>query len=388
MQRNLWTLPVLAACAILAACGGGGTEPAGNPAGIKTVKVMGDSLADNGTFAGIPGMSRTFTVQGSSSEPNVIWTERVAANVGASPMCAYYRFNGSGFTPTPGCTSFAIGGGRINAFTQPGGQQSPLSVVKQITDAAKAGTGFQKSDLVLIDGGGNDAADLIGAYIGAARDGGAAYAALLGSLLPQATLQALMAQPQGAEKAGGAYMTALADLLYGTIKSQALDQGAEHVAVLNMPPVTLTPRFQMVLKAIAAAQGEAASAQAGALFDVWVQTFNARLAQEVGAEKRVIVVDFYTNFVNEMKNPAQYGLTNVTTPACPPSGVGSDGLPTYSFATCTAASLSAMTPPAGSTGGTNWWTTYAFADSFHPTPYGYQLMAQMVTVDLAKAGWL
>ncbi|MET4576018.1 SGNH/GDSL hydrolase family protein [Ottowia thiooxydans] len=386
MKRNFWTLPVMAACAILVACGGGGTESPGNPAGIKTVKVMGDSLADNGTFAGLPGMSRTFTVQGSSSEPNVLWTERVAANVGASPMCAYYRYNGSGFSVAAGCTSYAIGGGRINAFTQPGGQQSPLSVVKQITDAAKVG--FDKSDLLLIDGGGNDAADLIGAYIGAARDGGVAYATLLGSLLPQATLQALMAQPQGAEKAGAAYMSALADLLHGTIKAQALDKGAEHIAVLNMPPVTLTPRFQMVLKAIAAAQGEAASAQAAGLFDMWIQTFNARLAADAGTDKRLIVVDFYTNFVNEMKDPAQYGLTNVTTPACPPTGVGSDGLPTYTFATCTAASLSAMTPPAGSSGGANWWTTYAFADSFHPTPYGYQLMAQMVTVDLAKAGWL
>ncbi|WP_423460108.1 SGNH/GDSL hydrolase family protein [Ottowia sp. VDI28] len=388
MRRIHWALSALAACAILAACGGGGTESPGNPAGITSVKVMGDSLADSGTFAGLPGMSRTFTVQGSSSEPNVLWTERVTANLGAASLCAFYRFNGSSFSAVSTCTSFAVGGGRINAATQSGGQQSPLSVVKQLTDAATVNGGYKSSDLLLIDGGGNDAADLIGAYLSAAKDGGAAYAAFLSSLLPPATVQALLSQPQGAEKAGGAYMTALADLYHGSIKSLALDKGAEHVAALNMPPVTLTPRFQAVLGAIAAAQGATAAEQAAVLFDTWVKTFNARLVANAGDDKRLIVVDFYTNFVNEMQNPAQYGLTNVTTPACPPTGTGSDGLPTYSFATCTADALSAMTPPAGSTGGPDWWKTYAFSDSFHPTPYGHQLMGQMVAVDLAKAGWL
>ncbi len=380
------TLSALAVCAFLAACGGGGTDSPSNPAGITSVKVMGDSLADSGVFARVPGMQRTFTVQGSSSEPNVLWTERVTADLGVSSLCAFYRFNGSSFSADPGCTSYAVGGGRINAFTQPGGQQSPISVVKQLTDASR--TGYTSSDLLLMDGGANDAADLIGAYLSAAKDGGAAYAALLGSLLPAETVQALLSQPQGAEKAGGVYMAALADLYHGSIKTLALDKGAEHVATLNVPPITLTPRFQAVLGAIAAVQGAAASQAAAALFDTWVKTFNARLVQNVGDDKRLIVVDFYTNFTNQVANPAQYGLTNATTPACPPTGIGSDGLPTYTFATCTADALSAMPPPAGSTGGPNWWTTYAFSDSFHPTPYGHQLMGQMVAVDLAKAGWL
>jgi len=47
-----------------------------------------------------------------------------------------------------------------------------------------------------------------------------------------------------------------------------------------------------------------------------------------------------------------------------------------------------MTPPAGATGGANWWQTYAFSDGFHPTPYGYQLLGQLVAKSLATAGWL
>jgi phospholipase/lecithinase/hemolysin len=119
-----------------------------------------------------------------------------------------------------------------------------------------------------------------------------------------------------------------------------------------------------------------------------VEAFNARSATLVANDKRVVLVDFYTAFNDKVANPAQYGLTNVTTPACPISGIGADGLPTYNFQTCTAANLSAMTPPAGATGGANWWQTYAFSDGFHPTPLGYQLLSQLVAKSLATAGWL
>jgi len=30
----------------------------------------------------------------------------------------------------------------------------------------------------------------------------------------------------------------------------------------------------------------------------------------------------------------------------------------------------------------------AFSDGFHPTPYGHQLMSQLVSRSLAQAGWL
>ena len=34
------------------------------------------------------------------------------------------------------------------------------------------------------------------------------------------------------------------------------------------------------------------------------------------------------------------------------------------------------------------FSRYAFADSVHPSPYGHQLIAQFVALQLAKAGWL
>ena len=99
-------------------------------------------------------------------------------------------------------------------------------------------------------------------------------------------------------------------------------------------------------------------------------------------------MDFYTSLNDQVANPVQFGLTNAKDTVCPITGVGSDGLPSYTFATCTATALSALPPPAGATGGADWWKTYAFSDSFHPTPYGHQLLGQLVSRSLAQAGWL
>jgi len=395
--RHFQLAAAATAVAILAACGGGGADPTSQRASITSIKVMGDSLSDVGVFKGIPTNGRIFSVQDSASEPNTDWTERIAALLGVPQLCNFFKFTGAAAAPfslVPGCTSYAVGGGRINNFNpQTGAGASPFSITYQLQVASSAGN-YKSTDLLLIDGGGNDAADLVGAYLNAAKDGGASYAAMTGTLIPAGTLAPMLASGQaGLAQVGGAYMVALADKFYGSIKTNALDKGAERILVLNTPGITNTPRFQMVLGGIAAAYGGGATgagarAQSEALFKSWVEAFNSRLATLVANDKRIVLVDFYTAFNDQIANPAQYGLTNVTTPACPITGMGSDGLPLYNFQTCTAAALSAMTPPAGATGGSNWWQTYAFSDGFHPTPLGYQLMSQLVAKSVATAGWL
>jgi phospholipase/lecithinase/hemolysin len=404
MKSIKWKLALLATAtaAIVAGCGGGSADSTSQRAGITSVKVMGDSLSDSGVFKGIPGFGRMFSVQDSASEPNTIWTERIAALLGAPQLCSFFKSTGTSFIPNSvtGCTSFAVGGGRINNFNPlTGAGNSPLSIPFQFQTASAAGN-YKSSDLFLVAGGGNDAADLVTAYLAAGTDGGVGFARMAGTLLPPATLNPLLAGGQtGLAQAGGLYMVALADMFYGSIKNMALDKGAEKVAVLNMPGITNTPRFQMALAGVAAAYGggtagATARSQAEALFKSWVEAFNAKLATNVAGDKRIVLVDFYTGFNDQLANPAQYGLTNVTTPACPPVRdaqgqlVLSGGLPTYNFQTCTAAALSAMTPPSGATGGANWWQTYAFSDGFHPSPLGYQLLSQLVAKSLATAGWL
>jgi phospholipase/lecithinase/hemolysin len=373
----------LGVSALVAACGGGGSDTTPSAA-ITSVKVMGDSLADSGTF-GIK-----FTVNGADAK---IYPERIAASYGLTLCNAYTATGPTTFIPNPaqgGCTNYAIGGGRINNYSAP---TSPLSIVQQLKDAAAAGS-YGAGDLLVIDGGGNDAADLVGAFLKASTDGGAAYVGLLGTVLPPATIGAAAAGGQaGLESAGAAYLTALADNFHAAIKAHALDKGAQRIAVLNMPGITNTPRFQMVLDSIDAAYGggatgAAARAHAESVFNGWITAFNTELAAKFAGNASVVVVDFYSSFNDEVANPALYALQNVKTPACPITGLGSDGLPTYSFPTCTDAALSAMTPPAGATGGADWWKSYAFSDSFHPTPYGHDLLARYISRALATAGWL
>ena len=372
--------------ALLVACGGGGSDTAPR-ASVTSVKVVGDSLADVGTF-GIK-----FTVQGTASK---IYPERVAQSYGIASMCNFFAFNGTTFVanPTAGCTNYAIGGGVINGAGSGLAAADPRTINVQMQTALLGGN-YGAGDLVVIDGGGNDAAALVGAYLATATGGApavAAYSTLLSTVLAPAVVATnLGAGANGFAAVGGLYTAALADTFYSQIKASVLDKGAQRVVVLNMPGITNTPRFQLVLDSIAAANGggvagATARGQAEGLFKSWIEAFNARLATKFNGNANVALVDFYTAFNDQVTNPGQYQLTNVKTPACPITGVGTDGLPTYTFAACTDAALSAA-PPAGVTGA-DWWKSYAFSDGFHPTPYGHQLLAQLISLSLARAGWL
>ncbi len=384
MNTKRITLAALAVAALVAACGGDGEADTTPAIRISALKVMGDSLADVGTFGGVRA-----TVQGSD---NLMYPERIGLAYGVGRGCNFFAFNGTSFVPnpTPGCANFAIGGGVINGTASGMVAADPRIISVQLATATAAGN-FGADDLLLVDGGGNDAATLVGAYLRAPSDGGAAYTGVLGTLLSPAQVGAAAGGgAAGLAAAGATYMQALADRFADQLRDGALNKGARRIALLNMPAITNTPRFQAVLDGIAAASGggaagAAARAQSEALFKGWVEAFNARLASRFAGNGAVVVIDFYTAFNDQVANPAQYSLSNVRGTACPVTGLGSDGLPSYSFATCTGAALSAA-PPAGA--GPDWWRSYAFSDGFHPTPYGHQLLAQLISLELARAGWI
>ena len=388
-KRKLYAAATVLALAILASCGGGGGgggEGTSNTA-INSIKVMGDSLSDSGVFGSLgagSGYGRIFSVQASPGVPASIWTERIAALVGVPALCNFYTFTGTTFTATPTCSSFGVGSGRINNSYQTSPENAaPFSIPNQIATAVSLGN-FKSSDLILIDGGGNDAADLVEAYLNTSTDRGAYFATIVTSTLaPVPGINAYLVA-QDLPSAGTLYMQTLADQFFNSIKNNALNHGATHVAVLNIPAITKTPRLQMVLAGVEQATNTATRTASEALFNVWIKAFNDRLASDFSGDARVVVVDFYNAFLDQVANPAQYGLTNVTTPACPVVGTDAQKLPLYDFETCTAASLSA-TPGKSSP---DWWKTYGFSDGFHPTPYGYQLLSQLVSRSLAQAGWI
>jgi len=89
----------------------------------------------------------------------------------------------------------------------------------------------------------------------------------------------------------------------------------------------------------------------------------------------VIIVDAYSDIRNQAVNPASYNLSNVTMPACNLTAPSPNAL--GSSLVCNSTNVIAGDV-----------SRYLFADSVHPTPYGYKLLAQLVTKSLVQAGWL
>lgn len=391
MQKRKFQLlaMALAAAAVLAGCGGGG-DASPPRAALARVIVAGDSLADAGTFGA------RFTVQ-NSADPVAgfpVFPQIVAQNFGVTGQCNFFVFTGTTFAPnsTAGCTNFAIGGGRIVVPAAQGGATNPQAVPTQLATALQAvGGSYKTTDLVLVDGGGNDAADLVTAYLGAASGaaGVTAYQTFLAQQLDAATIGATLQKTNGAALAAGLYLQKLADTYYNAIKATALDKGATHVAVLDMPDVTLTPRFQAALAQVAQASGggtagaTAATTLQGAIRQ-WISGFNTGLQARSAGDARVAYVPFYADFTDEVTHPADYALSNVTTPACAAIGVTSFNS-AADAARCTSAALDAAAPAGASAG---WWQNFTFSDGFHPTPYGHRLLAASVSRALARAGWL
>jgi outer membrane lipase/esterase len=377
---------IVAAVALLAGCGGG-DDAAGPKVAISRVVVAGDSLADVGVFG------PKFTVQNSADPANgfPVFPQIVAQNFGVNSQCNFFVFTGTTFVPNTraGCTNFAIGAGRIQNPANQGGAAGPQSIPLQLATAAQAvGGTYAATDLVLVDGGGNDSGDLLAAFLGAASGpaGVAAYQAFLAQQLDPATIAATLPQPNGAALAAVLYMRKLADTYYTSVKVNALDKGATHVAVLDVPDITLTPRIQAVLAQVAQANGggaagASAAANVQAVVRQWTDAFNAELRTQVGSDARVAVVPFNADFTEEVTHPVDFALSNVTTPACAVVGVVAFGDPSP----CTSAALDANAPAGLAPG---WWQSFAFSDGFHPTPFGHRLLASSVSRALARAGWL
>lgn len=377
-MRWMHRLTAVAMAAVLTACGSG-TD-------VTAIRVAGDSLADAGTFG------FKFTVQSATLAQTRIWVDHVTDAADVGTLCPRYTATGpNAVAANPAaaqCTSHAVGGARINVAGT-AGDATPLSIPQQLRDLGASAYGDR--EVLLVVGGGNDAADLIGAYLGASADGGAAYVALLGELLsPAQVAQAVAGGNAGLAQAGGLYMAALADQLADTLQAQALAKGAKRVVVLNAPDVTRTPRFLALLAAVAqssggGATGAAVAEQIATTARAWVGAYNSRLAQRFAAESRVAVVDFFGALNQWLASPATYGLTNTTSPACPATGTDARGLPTYSIQTCTEASLTAAAP-AGA--GAGWWNSYVFSDNFHGTPRTNALMGNLVNDTLRARGWM
>lgn len=352
-MRQIKFAVAIAAAAVLAACGG-------SSGGDQSVKVkysslvsFGDSLSDQGTY-GVGAVKALgggkYTVNSAAGKNN--WIELLAAQLGqAAPCPAQTGLDGlasQGFsvpvTNVVACTAYGQGGARI---TNPVGINNKLlgganvvlgqltvPVVTQIQNhLAKTGGSFKGDEIVFVLAGGND----VFINLGTVGAGGTPTAAVT------------------AVGTAGAELAAY-------VKTLIVAKGAKYVTVVNLPDVSQTPF------------GQSLSVASQGLINTMVTTYNTQLQQGLNGVENVLFVDAYTVSREQFANPAQFGITNISTPACDLSAVKN---PLGSSLICTTANLIP--------GVTD---KYQYADSVHPTPYGYQLLAQLVARDLAKRGWL
>jgi phospholipase/lecithinase/hemolysin len=370
LTKSTWA--AVGAALILAACGGGD----GN--GTQTSKVtfsslvsFGDSLSDVGTYkvgliASAYGGGK-YTIN-SATDKN--WTELIAAQLALpAPCAAETGLDGSTFgtalTFYSNCRNYAQGGSRVTNPIGIGNKNIPASaalgqltipVVTQVSrHLGVVGGAFSGTELVTVMAGGNDGIMAAETYVGTmqfitAGAGGAAAAA--------AASPSLVATANTTMTTAGTELAAL-------IKTQILAKGAKYVLVVNLPNLGVTPY---------ATAEEAKIAGSRAIIANFSAAFNTALQAGLAGTSNVKIVDAYTIITDQVANPAQYALTNATSPAC---NLASPGNPLGSSLVCSAANTNAGDV-----------SHYLFADSVHGTPYAYKLLAQLVSKDLAFAGWL
>ena len=389
-------------CAIaLAGCGGGdgGQSPG---VGFTQMVTFGDSLSDVGTYrvGSIAALGGGKWTVNSPTAKN--WTEVVAAQYGLPAPCAAQTglfplipgLTGAPIQNFPACRNYAQGSSRVTsafgpnstavqsfvstangggaAGTAAAAAAAPLGlmavpiVTQMNTHLANAGGSFSGTELVVVMAGGNDTfMNLNGVATAVAGGAGAVGAAVLAGW-DTATQQAVAgggaAAASAAQAAAVQGMAQAATELAGYIKTLVVAKGAKYVSVVNLPDVSQTPYIASL------------GAQTQGLVSAMVTRFNSTLETSLAGTSGVLLVDAYAQGRAQNANPALFGLSNVTVPAC--STTSTANPLQGSSITCTDAS----TIP-GDT------SRYEFADSVHPTPYGYKLLADFVIAKMLATGW-
>lgn len=451
MRQKNFALALLTAAA-LAACGGTGSSGGdqSHPITFSQQVTFGDSLSDVGTYnvgAVKAAGGGKFSINGSetSKDPALTglnWTEVLAAELRLpAPCAAQTGLEGTNNDANPAldfnvpivnnanCFNYAQGGARVTNPIGPGNKvvkpeigEMTVPVATQVQmHLAKTGGKFSGTELVTIMAGGNDVLMQLGAVSAAGTAAGQqAFPGLLISGLVALTTNPATALPiiqravatnaaggqtaivtaavgaavsQGANldaaraaaakagtdataagtKAAGEYAAANAQTLVAelgkagaqkaAIVKDIVAKGAKYVIVNNLPDVANTPsgRAQPALQP---------------LIDTMVNAFNTQLKAGLGESANIMYVDLYSISRDQMTNPKTkeiYGLSNVTTPAC---DLANPAVKETSLL-CTTRTL-----VAGDT------AHFMYADSIHPTPYEYWLIARYILKDMAVKGWL
>ncbi|QJQ05582.1 esterase [Undibacterium piscinae] len=244
------------------------------------------------------------------------------------------------------------------------------------TNPATAGPAIAQAMITESARSGHTDSSVVAAAVGAAYAAGNATIinpAVYGPMVVTAQAAATTAGTAAGATAGADYVKANAPKavmamgqagaeLVALVKTQIIANGATRVVVNNLPDLGTTPN------------GLSQTPETQGLINLMVKTFNDQLNTGLATEAKVVLVDVFTISHDQATNPAPYGLTNVKDRACDLTPAKN---PLESSLVCNAKNLAAGDV-----------SRYQFADSVHPTPYGYWLMARYVSERMVVKGWM
>ena len=311
MLRTRHLVTAIAAAMLLAT-----TAHAAGSAPFDNVVVFGDSLSDTGQF---------FST--SLNEYSKFTTN--PGEVAVQLVAGHYGFN---LQPSRvGGSDYAYGGAGV-ITDDDGPDPSIPTITQQVTGYLANGTKADPHSLYMVWGGANDI------FYHSTQYG-------IGTIFPGAGETA-------AQATANINAAATQELV---LINQLKQAGANYLVVFNLPNIGDTP-----------------SAHQDAALVPGIETFLTSVSQSynqtlnAGLGSHTLAVNTYALFEQVVANPAKYGFTNITTPACT----------TSSSHDCDGSTL--VAPGADQ--------TYLFADGVHPTTAAHAMLSQVVLSELAAPG--
>jgi phospholipase/lecithinase/hemolysin len=320
---------------------------------------------------------------GTAKGPAYLTPAGVITNV-AQAFCAFSAPPASG---QANCTNFAQGGSMVSNPNGIGHSTGALTipVTQQVQNYLTQFSTFTSGQLITVLAGNNDVFTALGnvsAQVTAAVTQAATQAAQAGTPLTAAQIATVQQQATSqAVAVAQATVGAAADQLAGVVQN-IIAKGGQYVMVYTLPDSSVTP-FGRGLPYTGATQPAAPPAgyvcnnqdptQPCYLLSNLVQVFNQRLTNDLQGQP-VKMLDGFALLNQEIANPSQFGFTNITTPWCDP-------------ATTSSLLCNVNTPNTAAGASTTNLGAWLFADSVHPTPAGYQVIANATLAAMKSFGW-
>lgn len=303
------SLNALTRCMLVLSCGLMSAAHANTYSGVT---FFGDSLTDGGYLKPITQGGLGLNESGQfTTNPDNTWATSFAKQLGTTSIANTANNTADGRQQG---NNYAIGGARagVDVVNTSFGQSIPVASVNNQVKGYLNNNNVDPNGLYVVWAGAND---LLAAATQSKTDPAAAQKTIVSAVGSQISSVKMLK-----------------------------DKGANYILMPNIPDIGLTPAV--------IAQGSEAQKQSTAAALSYNQ---AMLKGAAATGANIIPLDTFGLLQQVSKNPAAYGFTNVTTPACNSS----------SSVLCGTSSL--VTPNANN--------DYFFADGIHPTGRAHQMIA-------------